>query len=155
MACFDDDRTSTPPPPVATELFASIGIIHQAHNARPPNPGNISADPNRTSDFAAPSDADEWYDFPNFSGGDIRNISARAWGDRYYEWWFKHLPRYAGVFATATATQTPDGTATTEPTSTSESDRVPPGPYNNLWPYIAKPGCYNLPHSRVETTPRP
>jgi len=157
VACHNDDRTSTPPPTIPSSYYGSIGVIHKSHNE--PSKYVIPHDvnnPDRWDDpVAAESDANDWYNFPNFTG-EHRPIDPSAWTSlpfKYYTWWLQHLPRYPGAYETLTPTPTANTTQTATPTPTGNLPE--PGPWNNIWPYLAKPACYMLPAPRDNLTPNP
>ena len=131
--------------PNPAQNFGSIGYIHKAFNAVDPYLDDGPAPAYGTWGTQlwnffedAPSDEQEWYDFPNFSPNMPKPMTNCAdWsgcpavdipplgqtdpaeegiGDPglYYGWWFDHLPRYVGDTG---------------------------GIYNNTWSYIFNPQC--------------
>jgi hypothetical protein len=111
--------------------FGSMGTIHKAFNApyTALNRDDINSPDLVNFRSLAPSDEEEWYEFPNFlPGGSKPDTNCEDWsgcaepgesgdGDRgrYYLWWFDHVPRNAGQ---------------TE------------GVWNNMWAYVIHPGCF-------------
>jgi hypothetical protein len=107
-ACYDDDRTSTPPPTISPGLYGSIGRVHKSHNGPVERPDDFTFEDDVMSLTPAWSDADQWFHFPNISGFvGIRPISASSWrAQSFYYWYLEHLPRYAGHYASPTPTAT-------------------------------------------------
>jgi hypothetical protein len=113
--------------------FGSMGSIHKAFNAPTraiPNRNDVNNPDLVSFRDMAPTDEQEWYNFPNFLGGANKPVeNCEAWHgcggpglgdgdrDRFYLWWFDHVPRYAGMTN---------------------------GVWNNLWAYIMDPNCFPL-----------
>ena len=69
---------------------AEVGSIHFAPNSE------------KDYDWANPryvlSHCDDWYNFPNFSGG-VKPVNKTEWGGEihaHHKWWLKHLPKTGG-----------------------------------------------------------
>jgi len=165
-SCYNDDRTSTPWPTIPSSYYGGIGMVHKSHNAWVTTPQVVNYpeehDYPQVTDVR-PSNADAWLDFPNIDNPAlIRNIGsrerdgdagAREFGAGFYGWFLSHLPRYSGVYATFTPTPTlgPGVTPTATATGVRESEDA--SPFNNIWPYVMKPGCYRLTGYRYEEIP--
>lgn len=115
-----------------------IGDVH--------NPVNAQSDYDRANTRYVPSNAAEWFNFPNINYENRQDINCTAWGcdpRGYLKWWYDHMPYKAGTKdgclnnwweyilkvdaykssgACFTASASPSPTPTTIPTATPSSD---------------------------------
>lgn len=95
--------------PSATNLFERFALYNQVAPGAA-NVGLMHFAPNSLRDYdwgnptQVPSCCDDWYHFPNLpQPPNFRPVNSRDWGNGdmrlHHKWWFKHLPRAAGVTA--------------------------------------------------------